>query len=41
MSYKNLISDYYRLNLDLLDKDSIKDKIDGVTFEIIKNRNHI
>jgi hypothetical protein len=36
MSYKNLISDYYRFNLDFLDKDSIKDKIDGVTFEIIK-----
>lgn len=38
LSYKNLISDYYRLNFDYLNKDSIKDKIDGVTFEIIKNK---
>ena len=37
LSYKNLISDYYRLNLDYLNKDSVKDKIDGVTFEVIKN----
>ena len=39
LSYKNLISDYYRLNLDYLNQNSIKDKIDGVTFEIIKNKN--
>ena len=38
LSYKNLISDYYRLNLDYLNKDSIKEKIDGITFEIIKNK---
>ena len=37
LSYKNLISDFYRLNLDFLNKDSVKDKIDGVTFEVIKN----
>ena len=37
LSYKNLISDYYRLNLDYLDKDTNKDKIDGVTFEVIRN----
>ena len=36
LSYKNLISDFYRLNLDYLNKDSVKDKIDGVTFEVIK-----
>ena len=36
LSYKNLISDYYRLNLDYLNKDSVQDKVDGVTFEIIK-----
>ncbi len=41
LSYKNLISDYYRLNLDYLDKDSFKDKIDGITFGIIKNSNPI
>ena len=38
LSYKNLISDYYRLNLDYLSKDAVKDKIDGVTFEIIKDK---
>ena len=36
LSYKNLISDYYRLNLDYLNKDSVQDKVDGITFEIIK-----
>ena len=41
LSYKNLISDYYRLNLDYLDKDSFKEKIDGITFGIIKNSNRI
>lgn len=36
LSYKNLISDYYKLNFDFLE-ESNKDKIDGVTFEVIKN----
>ena len=36
LSYKNLISDYYRLNFDFLEEIN-KDKIDGVTFEVIKN----
>ena len=39
LSYKNLISDYYRLNLDYLNKDIVQDKIDGITFEIIKSKN--
>ncbi len=36
LSYKNLISDYYKLNFDFLEEIN-KDKIDGVTFEVIKN----
>jgi len=36
LSYKNLISDYYKLNFDFLEEMN-KDKIDGVTFEVIKN----
>ena len=35
-SYKNLFSDYYRLNFDFLEEIN-KYKIDGVTFEVIKN----
>lgn len=36
LSYKNLISDYYKLNFDFLEENN-KDKIDGVTFKVIKN----
>ena len=36
LTYKNLISDYYKLNFDYLEEIN-KYKIDGVTFEVIKN----
>ena len=40
-SYKNLMSDYYKLNLDHLDKNFNNKKIDGITFELIKSKNKI
>ena len=40
-SYKNIMSDYYKLNLDYLDKNLYKKKIDGITFQEIKNKNKI
>lgn len=40
-SYKNLMSDYYKLNLDHLDKNFNTKKIDGITFELIKSKNKI
>ena len=40
-SYKNLMNDYYKLNLDYLDKNFGKKKIDGITFQEIKNKNNI
>ena len=36
-SYKKLFSDYYKMNLDIFEKDYIKKKIDGITFKEIKN----
>ena len=39
LSYKNLMSDYYKLNLDHLDKNLQKKKIDGITFQVIKGKN--
>ena len=39
LSYKNLMSDYYKLNLDYLDKNFKKKKIDGITFQEIKSQN--
>ena len=41
LSFKNLLSDYYKLNLDHLDKNCIKKKIDGITFQKIKSKNKI
>ena len=38
-SYKNLMNDYYKLNLDYLDKNFGKKKIDGITFQEIKSKN--
>ena len=40
-SYKNLMNDYYKLNLDYLDKNFGKKKIDGITFQEIKSQNKI
>ena len=40
-SYKNLMNDYYKLNLDYLDKNFGKKKIDGITFQEIKSKNKI
>ena len=39
LSYKNLMLDYYKLNLDYLDKNFKKKKIDGITFQEIKSQN--
>ena len=36
--YKNIFSDYYKMNLDFFEKDYIKKKIDGITFQEIKSR---
>ena len=40
-SYKNLFSDYYKMNLDYLEKNYSKKKIDGITFKEIKSKNKI
>ena len=40
-SYKNLLSDYYKMNLDFFEKNYIKKKIDGITFKEIKSKNKI
>ena len=40
-SYKNIMSDYYKLNLDYLDENLYKKKIDGITFQEIKNKNKV
>ena len=39
--YKNLMLDYYKLNLDFLEKNLSKKKIDGITFKEIKSKNRI
>ena len=36
-SYKKLYSDYYRMNLDIFEKNYTKKKIDGITFKEIKS----
>ena len=40
-SYKKLFSDYYKMNLDIFEKNYIKKKIDGITFKEIKNNNKV
>ena len=35
-SYKKLFSDYYKMNLDIFEKNYTKKKIDGITFKEIK-----
>lgn len=40
-SYKNLFSDYYKMNLDYFEKNYSKKKIDGITFKEIKSKNII
>ena len=39
--YKNLMLDYYKLNLDFLEKNLEKKKIDGITFKEIKSNNKL
>lgn len=40
-SYKKLFSDYYKMNLDIFEKNYTKKKIDGITFKEIKNNNKV
>ena len=41
LSYKNLMSDYYKLNLDYIERNINKKKIDGITYQEFKGNNDI